>query len=179
MDIAILTFGTAAVEQQDLFSSIGINWTLLGLQVVAFLILLYILRRYVYPPLVAMLDKRDEAVKASADAAMEAERHAAEAETRTAELIDEAKKEAAEIVATAHEEATRTAETIHKKAEHRAEALVQSAKEEIAKEIDGAKKAIKSDALELVAMAAGKVAEVKVDAKVDKALIQQALEGGR
>ena len=57
-----------------------------------------------------MLDKRDDAVRASADAAMEAEKHAAEAEARTAELLDEAKQEAADIVSTAKEEAAKSVE---------------------------------------------------------------------
>ena len=79
MDIVVRQFGSTATENSDLFGSLGINWTLLGLQTLAFVILLLILKKFVYPPLVAMLDKRDEAVKASADAAMEAEKHAAEA----------------------------------------------------------------------------------------------------
>ena len=177
MNTVLQQFGTAAAEHSDLFGSLGINWTLLVLQVVAFLILLLILKKFVYPPLLSMLDKRDEAVRASADAAMEAEKNAAEAEARTAELIDEAKKEAIQIVATAKEEANDTADAINKKAEHRAEALVLAAKEEIAKEVDNAKQAIKSDTLDLVAMATSKVAEVKIDTTADKKLIEKALEG--
>ncbi len=169
----------AATEEPsaDLFSALGIDWTLLGLQVLAFLILLAFLKKFVYPPLVSMLDKREESVKASADAAMEAERHAAEAEARTAELLNEAKKEAAEIVATAREEASVAAEAMHDKSEKKAAAMIDSAKDEISKEIEGAKKALQSEALELVAMATGKVLEEKIDAKKDSALIKKALKG--
>ena len=69
----LVTVASTSEQGGDLFSSLGINWTLLALQTVAFLILLFILKKFVYPPLVAMLDKRDDAVRASADAAMEAE----------------------------------------------------------------------------------------------------------
>ena len=90
----------AVQAETNIFTSLGLDWKLLVLQTLAFLLLLWLLKKFVYPPILAMLDKRDAAVKASADAAMEAERYAAEAEARTAELLDEAKHEAAAIVAT-------------------------------------------------------------------------------
>ncbi len=176
MDTILTQFAATAGEQQDLFGSLGIDWRLLALQTLAFLILLAILKKFVYPPLVSMLDQRDEAVKASADAAMEAERQAAEAEARTAELLDEAKREASEIVATAREEANKLAETTQKKAETRAENMLENARDEISKEIEGAKSALRSEALELVALATGSVLGEKVDAKKDKALIEKALK---
>lgn len=172
----LVTIGATAEPSGDLFSSLGINWTLLGLQTLAFLILLFILKKLVYPPLVAMLDKREDAIKASADAAMEAERQAAEAESRTAELFDDAKKEAAAIVATARDEASRLAEDTHEKTQAKADAMLKTAQDEISKEIEGAKSALQSEAMELVAMATGKVLDEKIDTKKDGALIEKALK---
>ena len=178
MEHILIQFASAGVaEKQDLFGSLGINWQLLILQTIAFLILLAILKKFVYPPLSSMLDKREDAIRASADAAMEAERHAAEAEARAAELIEEAKKEAAEIVATARDEAAETSDATVKKAENKAEALVNSAREEMAKELAGAKAALKSETIELVALATGKILDEKVDARKDSALIEKALKG--
>ena len=51
---------TAPSDGGDMFLSLGIDWKLLILQSVAFLILLFILKKFVYPPLVAMLDKHAE-----------------------------------------------------------------------------------------------------------------------
>lgn len=167
---------TASQPSEGLMSSLGIDWAMLGFQTLAFLILLLILKKFVYPPLVKMLDKRDEVVRASADAAMEAEKSASEAEVRTAELLDQAKREASEIIATAKEEATVVAKSIQDKAEAKSESLLASAKEEIDKEVMGAKVALKTEAIELVAMATGKVIEQKIDAKQDAGLIKRALE---
>lgn len=173
----LLIFGEA--PKADMFGSLGIDWKLLLLQSLAFLILLFILRKFVYPPLASMLDKREEAIKASADAAMEAERHAAETEARTSELLEEAKSEAAAIMAAAREEAVNMAEASQKKAESKAAAIVEAAREELAREVEGAKKALQSETIELVAMATGKIVEEKVDAKKDAALIEKALKGAK
>ena len=175
LTIQLVTVATAE-PAGDLFSSIGVNWTLLGLQTVAFLLLLFILKKFVYPPLAAMLDKRDEAVKASADAAMEAEKHAAEAEARTAELLDEAKREAADIVATAKEEASKTAEEVARKAEARADALLVSARDELAKEVASAKKELATETISLVADVSGKLLGSKIDTAKDAELIAKALK---
>ncbi|NCU29128.1 ATP synthase F0 subunit B [Candidatus Saccharibacteria bacterium] len=170
-------FGATSQPSGDLMSSLGIDWFMLGFQTLAFLLLLFILKKFVYPPLVAMLDKRDESIKASADAAMQAEQQAAESEARTAEMIDQAKREAAEIVATAKQEATDVAESIHDKAEARAEALIVSARDELNREVESAKKSLKQDTIELVALATGKVLEEKIDSKQDNQIIEKALRG--
>lgn len=166
----------ATAGGEDLLSSIGIDWRLLALQALAFLILLAILKKFVYPPLVGVLEKRDADLRASADAAMEAERHAAEAQEMTSELLEKAKQEAADIVATARDEATAMVESAQAKAETKADALLNSAREEISKEVASAKKELESGALELVALATGKVLDEKVDTKKDGQLIAKALK---
>lgn len=171
-----LTYMAATEPSGDLFGSLGIDWTLLGLQTLAFLVLLFVLKKFVYPPIVSMLDKRDEAIRASADAAMEAEQHAAEAEARTAELLDEAKREAAEIVATAKVEASQTTEDAIKKAELKTESMMSGARDELAKEVETAKRSLEANALELISLATAKVLNEKLDDKKDQSLIEQALK---
>ena len=67
-----LTQFAAEPAKADLFSSIGIDWKLLVLQTIAFLLLLVILKKFVYPPIVAMLDRRDEMIKEAYEAAKQA-----------------------------------------------------------------------------------------------------------
>lgn len=176
MNSVITQFGAAAAENQDLFGALGINWTLLALQTGAFLLLLIILRKLVYPPLVAMLDKRDKAAKDSADAIAEAEKHASETEARTAELMNEAKREAADIVATAKQEASVMAKKAEEKARAKAEAIAASSLEELNKEVLAAKKMLRGEALELVALATEKVVGKTVSDTVDVRLIETSLK---
>ncbi len=50
------------------FSKFGIDWKLLIIQLINFAILLYVLRRFLYKPILDILDKRREAVKESLNA---------------------------------------------------------------------------------------------------------------
>ena len=167
---------TAPSDGGDMFSSLGIDWKLLILQSVAFLILLFILKKFVYPPLVAMLDKHDETVRASQKAAEEAKKHAEEAEEKTADLLKDARKEAADMLASARDEATELVEDAHKKASAKADAMMNSARDEITKEISKAKQDLQSETLDLVALATAKVLDEKVDSKKDGSLISKSIE---
>ena len=91
-------------EKADLLGSLGIDWTLLTLQTVAFLILLFVLRKFVYPPMMEMLIKREKDLRAADLAAKSAKENADKAEEMTAEMMRKARAEANKIVTSAREE---------------------------------------------------------------------------
>lgn len=179
MEYILTQFANTSPGQTDLFSSLGINWQMLTLQGVAFLILLVILRKWVYPPLVGMLDKRDEQIRISVEAAEEAKKDAEAAEEKTAELLKAAREEAADIVATAREEASSVVDAASKKATDKAEALVTAARDDISREFEAAKKELYHETLSLVADATGLVLKQKIDNKADAKLIEQAIKEAR
>ncbi len=172
----ILTQFAATEAKADLFSSLGIDWKMLILQTIAFLILLVILRKWVYPPLVAMLDKREKDLRAADNAAKSARENADKTEKMTNELMRKARGEANEIVAAAREEAAKVVEEAGAKATAKSEVIVKQAQDEIAKEVEAARKALHNETLDLVAEATGKVLGEKVDAKADAKVIAAAVK---
>ena len=176
MEILLTQFAAAEAGNADLFSSLGIDWRLLILQTIAFLILLVILRKWVYPPLVAMLDKREKDLRAADKAAKSARENADKTEKMTNELMRKARGEANEIVAAAREEAAKVVEEAGAKATAKSEAIVKQAQDEIAKEVEAARKALHNETLDLVAEATGKVLGEKVDAKADAKVIAAAVK---
>ena len=166
---------SGASEKAGLFDSLGIDWALLAFQTVAFLILLFVLRKFVYPPMMEMLVKREKDLKAADAAAKSAKENADRAEEMTAEMMRKARAQASDIVASAREEATEVVEEAAK-ATAKSEALIKEAHNTIAQEIENAKKDLHNSTLELVAEATGKVLGEKIDAKKDTKLISEALE---
>ena len=164
-----------AVEKADMFSSIGIDWKLLVLQTIAFLVLLWFLKKFVYPPLVAMLDKREAQIEESTRAAVEASKRAAESQEKVDKLLAEARSEAREIVATAKSEAGAMLTDAEAKSKQQAENIVAQAQDSIAKEVLAAKKALHNETIELVAQATEKVVGKTVNAEVDHSVIKAAL----
>lgn len=176
METVVTQFAVAEAEKADLFGSLGIDWKMLILQTIAFLILLAILRKFVYPPLLTMLEKREKDLRAADNAAKSARDNADKAEKMTNELMRKARAEANDIVASAREEAAKVVEDAGAKASAKSEAIVKVAQDEIAKEVEAARKALHNETLDLVAEATGKVLGAKVDAKTDAKVIAAAVK---
>lgn len=172
--IASTTEGTA--EKAGLFESLGINWMSLVLQSIAFLALLWLLSKYVFPILLSMLDERDKRIEAGQKAAAEAVKAAEKAEASTEKNLEQARKDAAEIVETARKEAAVIAEEAETRATKKADHLISQAQARIESDIAEAKKSLHEEMISLVAVATEKVAGQKIDARTDTAMIKKALQ---
>ena len=162
--------------QGDVFTALGISGQMLLFQGVAFLILVFLLGKYVFPVLMKAVDDRQEAFEAGAKAAAEAERKAAEAEEEVKKALKEARAEAKDIVTTAKDEATAMIADSDNKAKARAEKIVKDAHEQLEKDVIAARKALHNDTLELVALATEKVVGKTVNNAVDKKIIAEAVK---
>ena len=169
---------TAATSEPsgDVFSALGIDWRLLVLQIVAFLILVFLLGKFVYPWLMKQVDERQVAIEAAAKAATEAQASAAESQDRISELLDQARAEAAEIVDTAKLEATHMLTASEEKARSVAEKIASEARADVEKSVQAAKRDLHNETLDLIALATEKVIHTKLDKKTDAALIADALK---
>jgi F-type H+-transporting ATPase subunit b len=167
---------TEAAPSSDIFSALGINWMMLIFQIVAFLILVALLGKFVYPWLIKSVDERQDKINAASKAAAEAQAAAVDAEARVEKLLKKARGEAADIVANAKLESANSLAASEDKAKKRAEQIVADAQDEIQKEITAAKKALHNETIELVALATEKVVGKAVSSKIDESLITDALK---
>lgn len=172
-------YNFAATESSasgDIFTSLGINGQMLLFQAVAFLILVFVLSKWVFPVLMKAVDDRQEAIEASTKAAEQAEKKAAEAEEQLQKILKEARAEAKDIVVTAKDEATAMIAASEQKAKTRAEKIVRDAHEQLEKDVIAARKVLHNETIELVAMATEKVVGKSVNQSVDKTIIAEAVK---
>jgi F-type H+-transporting ATPase subunit b len=178
--ISTLThFAATETAEGGIAGALGIDWKMLIIQIIAFLVLLWLLSKFVYPWLMKSVDERQASIEAGAKAANEAQEKAAKAEKDVAKLLDEARSQAHDIVLTAKEEATAAIEAAESKAKQRAEVIVASAHEQISKDVIAAKKELRNETIDLVALATEKVIGNTVNAKVDDKLIAKSVEEAR
>lgn len=83
----------------------NINATLIG-QSIAFFIFIYMVKQYVWPPLIAAMEERQKRIESGLLAAERGLSEQAEAEQRAQELISQSKDQAAEIIANASKQAS-------------------------------------------------------------------------
>ncbi|MBI3888974.1 F0F1 ATP synthase subunit B [Candidatus Saccharibacteria bacterium] len=167
---------TESTSDGGIFGALGIDITMLVLQAIAFLILVVLLGKFVYPVLIKAVDDRQEKIEESVKAAQAAEEKAESAQENIAALLKEARKEAKEIVTTAKDEATAMVEASDKKAKQRSEKIVADAHEQIEKDVIAARKALHNDTIELVALATEKVIGKTMSSNVDDKVIAAAVK---
>src|SRR3712207_2153951 len=117
---------------------LGLNLPGLIVQFVNFGILLFILWRFVLPPVQRMLDERRRRIEESLQAAERMRVQAQETERLLEEQRAEGRRQAQEIVAQAQEIARRIEADARTQAQADAEAMIARARSEIALERDGA-----------------------------------------
>lgn len=173
----LLTFvASAEPASSNLFVALGIDWKMLIFQALGFVVLVWLLGKFVYPVLMKTVDARQAEIEASTKAAVQAEKKAAKAEEDIAKLMKKARAEASEIVTTAKEEANAAIEAAESKAKQRGERLLADAQDQIGKDVIAAKKALHNETLDLVALATEKVVGKTVSPKVDAAVISAAVK---
>lgn len=166
----------AGGEKGDLLGSLGIDVRLLVIQAIAFLILLWVLTKFVYPVLSAMLDKREATIREGIEAAEQSEKKAAAANADVEKMLAEARKQASEVIASAKTEAASIIETANENAVTQTERMIKKANAEIEKDVEIAKKALRDETIGLVTLATEKVVGNVMTESIDKKVVASALK---
>jgi F-type H+-transporting ATPase subunit b len=107
------------------------DWTFIA-ELVAFVLILLILGRYVYPFISKAMHERQEMIKKQVEDAEEAKTKLAEAEKSYQNALNEARTEAAQIRENARAEAQRTVEELRTQAVEEQQRIVQRGEEQLA-----------------------------------------------
>ncbi|MGH7196343.1 MAG: F0F1 ATP synthase subunit B [Candidatus Saccharimonadales bacterium] len=169
----------AEAEASGGIAALGLNWQSFLFQLITFVIVLLILRQFVFKKLVTTLEDRRLTVEKSIEHAAETEAKLKQAEEKIAKMLARARDQADEVVGASHKEAAGIVEAAESKAVKRAEHIVKEAKSQMDVEITKARAALKAETAQLVMVATERIIKEKLDAKKDAALIDDALKGAK
>ncbi len=176
MSMLLTNFATAAPAQGNLFDALGIDWKMLILQIIAFLLLVWLLGKFVYPWLMKSVDERQAGIDAAIRAANEAKATALHTEAQVEKLLAKARLDASDIVATAKLESAAALTASEEKARKRSDQIIADAQVEINKEVIAAKTALHNETIDLIALATEKVIGKTISGKINNELIQETLK---
>jgi F-type H+-transporting ATPase subunit b len=152
------------------------NTSLIFWEVITFLILLFLLIRYVYPPIRDQIRERQSQIERSID---EAEKTRAEARELLAEYrrqIEEARGEGRRILDDARKQAEAQRERTKKEAREEGDRIIQRAREEIDREREAAVREVRREVADMVILASEQVIGRSIDREEHERLISQALD---
>lgn len=173
-------FATTVAEaettaKQGLLQVLGIDWKLLIIQSVAFLVLVWLLGKFVWPVLMRSIDSRREQIEAGIAEAQASREAFEKAELEAGKLLAKARKQADEVIDRGHKEAAGMIADAETKAKQQAERLVADARKQLEADITKARHDLKADAAKLVAQATEQIIGEKLTGAKDAKLIEDKL----
>jgi F-type H+-transporting ATPase subunit b len=156
-------------------NTLGLNWAGLIWHAINFIVLLLLLQRFLYRPVVGMLDDRARRVRESMEQAETARRQAEQAEADRNALLAETRREAEQIRARADEQAKRILSDAETRAQERQQHILDQA-ETTARQLEQRVMAqVQAQLADLVVMATDRVTRGALDANAQRGLVQQFL----
>jgi F-type H+-transporting ATPase subunit b len=152
-----------------------INGTLIA-QLVIFLLVLFILYRLAWGPLLKILNERRARIAQGVEATQKALQELAAAEKERQAKLEEARREAQAMLDRITKQAEDLRKELEAKAREQAEALIAKARAEIQQERQKAVQDLRSQVADLAVMAAGRIIGESLDAKKHRELIERAIE---
>jgi F-type H+-transporting ATPase subunit b len=155
--------------------SFGVDLPKLLFQVINFLLLLYLLNRFLFKPVLKLLDERETRIRKGLEDAEAAahERELAKAEREAA--MDEARKEAQVMIARATKIADDSRAEILAEAKAQAEKVTSRAREEITAEKERAMSELRATVADLALEAAGRLVRSEMDTPTQRRLVEEFL----
>ena len=153
-------------------------WTL-----IVFLILLILLGKFAWGPILGALEARERNIQDSIDEAARLRSEAAGTLEQHRRQLGEARHEASRIIAESREAAVRLGRELESKAREESAAIVQRARHEIEVERDAVLEEIRRETVGLALAAASRLVRQRLDAPEDRELVMGYLsslsEGGK
>ncbi|MDE0073305.1 MAG: F0F1 ATP synthase subunit B [Gammaproteobacteria bacterium] len=161
-----------AQEEMGLFD---INTGLSLWALIVFLILLLLLAKFAWGPILNALETRERNIQSSIDDATRLRKEASDALDEHRLQLREARHEAQHIIAEAKEAAAGLGRELEAKARQESAAIVQRARREIEVERDAVLEAIRKETVGLALAAASRLVRQRLDAPEDRELVNNYL----
>ncbi|MBA3757557.1 F0F1 ATP synthase subunit B [Candidatus Saccharibacteria bacterium] len=174
--MALLALQFAEAQNPEGIAALGLNLKGFLFQLTTFVLLLLVLKRWVFPRLVATLEKRREVLERSLVQARQTEEALQSAESKASELLRKARLQADAAL----EDAKKQTEAIISKAEavavERSERILKESESQLEQQSIKLREQLRNELAELVVLTTEKVIERKLDDKNDRALIESSLK---
>jgi F-type H+-transporting ATPase subunit b len=144
--------------------------------IVTFLVLLGLLAKFAWRPLLGALEARQDAIRKSLDDAQLAAKELERLNLESAQIISRARVESEAIISRSRSDGDRLREEIKQKARAEADHIVKNAERQIQLETRRALEQIRREAVDLSVMIASKIIRRNLSKEDNERLIDEALE---
>ncbi len=140
---------------------------------ITFLLLLFVLRRFAWGPIVGMLDERERTIREALEQAKHERAQAEKLLAEQKEALAHAQREAAELARRNQQEVEVLRQDLTARAQREADALLADARKQVAEELGRARAELKAEVVDLAIDAAARLIKANLDAKAQRTLVEE------
>jgi F-type H+-transporting ATPase subunit b len=155
----------------------GLNGWQFAVQLVAFLVFIWLLWKFAVGPIVKVLDERQDKIRESMASAERMQAELKQTQARNEEVLLEARREAQDILATARQNGEQLLTRAREEANTQAETYLTRAQETMRQETDQAREQLRQEVADIAVLAAGRIIRKELDPKAQAQLIEETLSG--
>jgi F-type H+-transporting ATPase subunit b len=155
--------------------ALGVDLPKLIVQIVAFLVFIFLLWRYAIGPIVKVLDERQERVRDSMEAAQKMQEQLQETAARNEEVLAEARRSAQKILDDARAAGDAAIVRAQEEAGRQASEYMARAEATLRAETEQARQQLRQEVADLAVMAASRIVRKELDPQQQVRLINETL----
>jgi F-type H+-transporting ATPase subunit b len=156
-------------------SSLGVNGWNLTIQLIAFIIFIFLLWKYAFGPLTRVLDQRTERVRESMEAAQRMQQELQTTQARNEEVLAEARRQAQEILGQSRQQGEALVARAQEAAAQQQEIFLNQARATLRAETEQARQQLRQEVADLAVTAASRIVRKELDPAAQSRLIQETL----
>jgi F-type H+-transporting ATPase subunit b len=149
---------------------VNITVTLIA-QVIAFVAMIWLVNKYLWAPLSALMEARKQKIAEGLSASERGKHELKLAQERATEVLKEAKEKATEVIAQANARSNEILEEARNNAKSEAARIITAAQAEIDTEVNRAKEELRAQVATLAVAGAERVLKREVDAKTHESAL--------
>ena len=159
-----------------ILADFGVNWILLSAQIVNFLVVLFVLQKFLYKPLLKVLDERKQKIEEGLSNAEKIQKELEDTEVKRQQIMDEAIEEGKRVISEATQQGAVLMQESQAKAREEMEAMMNQGMQMIAGEKEKMKSEIKGEVAAMITMSMEKVLGKALDSKMQQKLVEDAVK---
>lgn len=152
-----------------------INYGLSVWTIIVFGVLVFILGKYAWGPILGAVEAREKGIQQALDEAAARNAEASRLLKEHRDQLADARRQASELIAEGKAAGEEVRKEIEAKARSEAQSIVERAREEIERERDQAIEILRTEAVELALSAASRLMQENLDQPKDRALVERYL----
>ena len=167
--------GADVATDANLLDTFGVNWQLFTFQLINFAIVIFVLKKFAFGPITAMLEQRRKRIAEGEEKLKRIETQLADSEERTAAALEKANADAKRLIEEAKESAAAISEEKTQEAINKAQDILAKAEANAKAERDEMVTELKQDFGKLVASTTAAVTGKVLTEEDNKRINQEAL----